>query len=410
FDKLNVALPEFLSDEGRVMVLRALLLRHESELKLFRGSARRPGFAQEISRLLAEFQQHQLSPVKLQALADNEKLSAELRDKLGDLALLHERYRAWLTDNRLQDANHLLDAATEMLRTNSGHPALKFSALWLDGFAEMTPQEMDLLAAVVPCCERVTLAFCLDESGMAETGSRFSIWNAVAKTLQQCRGRIESLPDAKIEIEILRRDSQKSRFRNAALRNLEIHWEGRGGVEGGKGDSSALQIVACPNPESEAVFAAREVLKFLRAGNRFRDCAVLVRNLDPYHKALARTFQRYDIPFFLDRREGVAHHPLAELTRNSLRTIAFDWRHEDWFAALKTGFCPVDEIEIDWLENEALARGWRGKKWREPIQIPDNAELEKRLERLRQKILPLFETLYGKFSGSKFQPTGKRLA
>ena len=46
-------------------------------------------------------------------------------------------------------------------------------------------------------------------------------------------------------------------------------------------------------------------------------------------------------PFFLDRREAVAHHPLAELTRNALRTVAFDWRHDDWFAALKAGFSPV---------------------------------------------------------------------
>ena len=96
---------------------------------------------------------------------------------------------------------------------------------------------------------------------------------------------------------------------------------------------------------------------------------MLVRNLDGYHKPLARAFRRYGIPFFLDRRESVAHHPLAELTRSALRTVAFDWPHDDWFAALKAGFSPVDETEIDRLENEALARGWRGEKWREPLQI-----------------------------------------
>ena len=77
-----------------------------------------------------------------------------------------------------------------------------------------------------------------------------------------------------------------------------------------------------------------------QTGNRFRDCAVLVRNLENYHKPLARVFRRYGIPFFLDRRESVAHHPLAELTRSALRTVAGDWRHDDWFAALKAGFCP----------------------------------------------------------------------
>jgi ATP-dependent helicase/nuclease subunit B len=189
FEKLNAALPELLSDEGRVMVLRALLLRHQDKLKLFRGSARHSGFAQEISRLLNEFQQQQLAPPKLHALAENKNLRVELRDKLHDLALLHERYSTWVTEHKLQDANYLLDAATKMLRANSRNPALHFSALWLDGFAETTPQELDLLAAVIPFCERATLAFCLDES--RET-SWLSIWNAVGKTYEQCRRRIEA--------------------------------------------------------------------------------------------------------------------------------------------------------------------------------------------------------------------------
>ena len=86
------------------------------------------------------------------------------------------------------------------------------------------------------------------------------------------------------------------------------------------------------------MFAARAILKFVRAGNRYRDCVVLVRDLENYHKPLARAFRRCEIPFFLDRRESVAHHPLAELTRGALRTVAGDWRHDDWFAALKAGF------------------------------------------------------------------------
>jgi ATP-dependent helicase/nuclease subunit B len=406
FEKLNAPLPEFLSDEGRVMVLRALLLRHEDELKLFRGSARRSGFAQEVSRLLNEFQQHQLSPTKLRAIAENKNLRTELRDKLRDLALLHEHYSTWLEENKLQDSNRLLEAATEMLRANGKNPALLFSTLWLDGFAEMTPQELDLLAAIVPFCEQATLAFCLDES---EDNSWLSIWNAVGKTFQQCRERIEKLPDANVEVEILKRHPKKSRFvESPMLRDLELRWENGGKYK--SNTASVLRIVTCPNPETEAVFAAREILQFVRAGNRFRDCAVLIRNLDPYHKSLARTFRHYGIPFFLDRREGIAHHPLAELTRNALRTVTFDWRHEDWFAALKTGFCPAEETEIDRLENESLAHGWQGKKWREAIQIPDDTGLEKSMERLRQKIVQPFEIFYKQLAQVKFQPTGKQLA
>ena len=102
-------------------------------------------------------------------------------------------------------------------------------------------------------------------------------------------------------------------------------------------------------------------------GGRFRKTAVLLRTLEGYHDVLRRVFSRYGIPFFLDRREPSAHHPLAELTRNALRLTAFDWRHDDWFSALKTGLISGDEEAIDRLENEALARGWNGQTWTDAV-------------------------------------------
>jgi ATP-dependent helicase/nuclease subunit B len=422
FEKLNVAPPKLLNDEGRVMILRALLRRHEGELKLFRQSARRPGFAQQLSVLLGELQQHQFTPARLRALAAARNLHPELQGKLSDFALLLEKYAAWLKQRELQDANRLLDFATAALRQktlNSQLSTLNFGVLWLDGFAEMTPQELDFLTAVIPFCDRATLAFCLESEPPPET-SWLSIWSSIGKTFQQCRARLENVPGAKIEIEMLPRDIEKSRFaKNPALQNLETRWQSRTGilpVRVGEADAmlaltrSSDRLEACPtlttcaNPEAEAIFAAREILKFVRAGNRFRDCAVLVRNLDHYHKPLAREFRRYGIPFFLDRPESVSHHPLAELTHSALRTVAFDWqKNDDWFAALKAGFCPVAEEQIDDLENAALEFGWHGKKWREPL--PDENS-----ERLRQIIFPPFENFSAQLAKTNFKPTGAQLA
>jgi ATP-dependent helicase/nuclease subunit B len=406
FDKLNIAPLKLLSAEGRLMVLRALLQRHADELKLFRGSARRAGFAQELAALLAELQQHQFTPAKLRAFASEKNLRRELRDKLHDLALLSEKYADWLRENELQDAENLLDFATDALRANFRFPlsAFRFSALWLDGFAEMTPQELDLLAAFLPFCENAQLAFCLDESGANEKdNSWLSIWNVVGKSFQQCRQRIENLPDTQIKTEILPRNSGKNRFaKNPELAWLEANWS-KPTQNSKLKIQNSVRAISCANADTEAIFAAREILKFVRDGNRFRDCAILVRNLENYHKPLAREFRRYGIPFFLDRRESIAHHPLAELTRSALRTIIFDWRQDDLFAALKSGFCDCDETEIDRLENAALEFGWRGKRWRKPL--PDE-----NLERLRKIIFPPFENFNEQLAKLKFQPNGKHLA
>src|ERR1039458_2931063 len=88
----------------------------------------------------------------------------------------------------------------------------------------MTPQELDLLAAILPFCGRATLAFCL-ENEPAAANSWLSIWSAVGKTFQSCRQRITRLPDCEIETGLLKRNPQKSRFaENPVLQHLEQGW------------------------------------------------------------------------------------------------------------------------------------------------------------------------------------------
>jgi len=406
FDQLHAAVPRLLSPEGRLMVLRALLRKHDTELKLLRGSARRAGFAQELGGQLAELQQHQFGPTRLRTLAANDSLRPELRDKLNDLALLLDKYADWLKKHTLQDANNLLDFATARLRSESNprQSGLQIEQIWMDGFAEMTPQEHALLAAIIPFCQQATLAFCL-ETEPTPTSSWLSIWSAIGKTFHRCREQIATIPGCKIQTETLKRIPGQNRFEeNSAPAALEENWTLPVVQELSYANLEAqLSVTACANPEAEAIFAAREILKFARAGGRFRECAVLVRNLENYHQPVARVFRRYGIPFFLDRRENVAHHPLAELTRNALRTVANDWQQDDWFAALKSGFTPLPETEIDHLENRAMEQGWRGKKWFEPL--PDE-----HCERLREIIFRPFEQFYQRLQRYQFEPTGQQLA
>ena len=137
---------------------------------------------------------------------------------------------------------------------------------------------------------------------------------------------------------------------------------------------------------------------------------MLLRRLEGYHDVLRRAFTRYGIPFYLDRREPVAHHALAELTRYSLRLAAFGWRHEDWFGALKTGLAADDEEAVDRLENEALARGWQGGHWFQPLKTPGEPELEKSIRRWLEKILPPFAEWNSAMASVERRPTGGQLA
>ena len=472
--------PALLSEEGRVMVLRALLARHRASLQIFHGSAGLAGFARQLSLQLRELQRREFSPELLTELGSGPDLTEPLRRKLRDLALLQRGYLDWLARQNLQDDDCLLDSAARALQSGSGVPPLNqgragpatfsnlqsaicnpqssdgstesrptgqanpqsameggsdvpppnqgrdgpatfdnppsglfLSALWLDGFGELTPQELSLLAALAPCCREMTLAFCLDGDQKDGADSWLSLWSGIAQTRHDCWKKLSAVPGLRLETEILRRQTSASRFaENPVFRHLEENWAQPVPFPDGQWDAAArgsLRAVICANPEGEAVLAAREILQFVRGGGRFREAAVLLRSLEDYHDVLRRVFSRYGIPFFLDRREPSAHHPLAELTRNALRVLAFDWRHEDWFSALKTGLISDDEEAIDRLENEALARGWNGQSWTTPF--PDEKGETAIAEHLRRRwVAPFLRLREGLSSDGQLRPDGPQLA
>jgi ATP-dependent helicase/nuclease subunit B len=425
FSRLRKPAPEMLDEEGRVMVLRGLLAGRRDELKLFRASARLTGFAQQLSGVLGDLQRHLQTPETLRQLAERVRGVEGLAYKLQDLSTLLRDYLDWLQKHQLQDAERLLNAAARALQPESEdgpQTPLIAEHLWVDGFAELSPREMDLLAALIPHCGGATLTFCLERVPSGQ-GSWLSSWSVSRLFFEECKKRLGSLAGAAVSLELIERQPGRTRFlASPPLGHLEQFWSSPqpysgGAPAGGSGAAAELppvgasvRLALCASPEEEAVLAAREILRLARAGGRYRDVTVLVRKLEGYHEPIQRVFSRYEIPYFLDRRESVSHHPLAELTRGALRTVAFQWQREDWFAALKTGLVPAAEIEIDRLENEALARGWQGAVWQKPIVIREDDELTEWLADLHTRLLPPFQRLALAIAARKNKPDGPELA
>ena len=111
----------------------------------------------------------------------------------------------------------------------------------------MTPQELALLAAVVPLCEHATLAFCLETEPTPET-SWLSIWSAIGKTFQQCRAQISNLPGVEVTTEILQANPGQNRFaENSEFAWLENKWA-QPAAQILKNPQSAIRSPQFPSP------------------------------------------------------------------------------------------------------------------------------------------------------------------
>ena len=99
----------------------------------------------------------------------------------------------------------------------------------------------------------------------------------------------------------------------------------------------------------------------------------MTRDVDTYHHFIETIFTDYEIPFFIDEKRPMLHHPLIELIRSAFDTITGNWGYEPLFRAVKTDFfTPLDSFEqlddmriaFDQLENFVLKLGLHGHRWK----------------------------------------------
>jgi ATP-dependent helicase/nuclease subunit B len=389
---------QFLSDDGRIMILRSLLNRHANDLKAFKSIAHSQAFADEIGTLLIDLQRHQINVELLNELQARSDISTALANKLHDIELILFRYREWLDQSHLKDAEFLLDLATSQLNSLplSANEQTQFfiEELWLDGFGEMTPQELSLLAAVVRRSRIANLAFCVDPAEVSPA-SWLSIWATTSEAYQRCEKVVSQFDNVTTDLIRLGRTPDSSRFKDSPeLSHLESRWSAPIPMKLESPDQeSAIEIAHCPNRESEVSHTARQILHFVREHQtRFRQITVVVRRLEDYASEIKRIFNRYQIPYFIDQREPIGLHPAAVVTRYALKIVSFHWKTDDLMAALKTQLISRELDLINELENAAIEFGWEGSQWLRPLK-QGGSQFE-HLEKFRQKVIRPFTELY----------------
>ena len=394
-DFLGLQVPEALSDEGRIMVIRSLLLRHADHLEAFQASARGAGFARALGTWLSELQQHHGTPERLRRLAGEGAAPPSLRPKLRDAALIAEEYNQWLGTRGIHDPDLALPLAVEALqrRLHGENPLLGW--LWLDGFAELTPAELNLLEIAVRASAGATLAFCVPSQAAPE-GSGFDLWCNIRETFRTCHARLDAASVAATQIVLLPSESNHTRFTGRpSLVHLEAQMStavAQPASAEAVADAVRVQLWPCPHPEAEAELAAQAVLEHVQNGGRYREVGIVPRTLEGYSQVFSRVFRRHGIPLFIDQRAAMGHHPAIELIRAAFRVLARDWEQAEVLALLKTGLVVPDSSRADRLENAALRGGWERSDW---VAVPadDGGDIESARQAVVGPLLELEQAL-----------------
>jgi len=370
-----------IGDLGKAMVIRRFIEKRKDELQVFSGASRQPGFIDSLAGAISEFKLYRISVEDIAQVLENKRgEDSLLTSKLSDLKLIYGDLEEYLQGRFLDPDDYL----TLLAQNIPFAPFLKEAEIWLDGFTGFTPQELEVLGVLLRTAQRVNITLTLDDKGEVFTITRNTYQNINQMAIEG---------GTPIEKPLILNGDLPYRFQNSpTLAYLEKSFFD---IEQGTYSQQVqdIKIISAQNHRAEVEAIAREIRRLCREeGYRYKDIAVILRDFAHYDLIIETVFSDYEIPYFMDRKRTVLHHPLVELVRSALEIVTDDWSYLAVFRYLKTDLTGLSREEVDILENYVLAYGIKGRKWydEKAWQYGKNTAYINNIRKKAQKELELF--------------------
>ncbi len=371
FSELGIE-PDWIDTQARILALRHIAQQQASALKALRKSARTTGFYVELSRTIEELLRENVTPDAFTAAASHLDDDAPGR-KTREIAQLYEAYVQWLGPTRVDAAARLT-----LLRDRLAEiPWLRAAAIWVDGFAGFTGQELETLVALTTRARTVTLTLLLDPAAPAaarpgQPPDPLGLFARTEQTYQQLRRRFTEAGVAVDTTDLT--PAPPPRFADTpSLAALEAGLATPIGVPVENAPTSVspdvrlLEFATARDELRAAAHWIRERVHDSSGTLRFRDFALIARDLEPFASLIAEVFAEYDIPHFLDRRRSMAGHPLSRLVAGLLAAAASDFDQAAAVTLLRSRLLPLTRDQAEQIENLLIRHEIRGSTyWRQP--------------------------------------------
>jgi len=353
-----------INTSGRCMMIFRIIDELKDNLRIFSRSANQRGFVNTLLETISEMKRYNVSPEMLEEVCRSAGENDLLRYKLQEINLVYSEFEKRLHQKYMDPDDDLTQLALKLDSSRQFEGA----EIWIDEFSGFTPQEYSIIEKLLIKARRVNVCLCTDclpENPDIDGTDLFLPTKSTAlKLLKIARENGVEIEDP---VKLCRSDNTAlclARFKNSEeLCHLEEYLFSFP-YKVYPDETSDIYIFAAANIRSEVEDTARDIIRLCREkGMRYRDIAVVCRNLDVYEKQISTVFAQYGISCFIDVKRDISKHPLVLLIISVLEIFINNWSYESVFRYLKTGLTNVDRESVDLIENYVLACGIKGSKW-----------------------------------------------
>lgn len=365
-----------LSKAGKAMLIHSILETHQRELTFLGKSEEN---IDVIGNAITEFKKHMISKEDLQEVIENTQNPYQ-KMKLMDLEKLYRIYEENIQNKYIDEEDILSHLISQLNETTM----FQNTIIYIDEFVGFTKQEKQIIRMLLRVAKQVNVTICTDTlvpSQKRESDLFYSNKETALALLQMAR-------EEEVTIEEDIKLDNLYRFHNQELAYLEGHIYANT-YEKQERKIEHISLFLAKNPFSEMEQVAKTIITLVRDNDyKFKDIAIITKNLDTYATITKAIFNAYQIPLFLDEKKELSQQVLVQYVLAILEIFAKNWSYETVFNYLKTGLTNVQEEDIFLLESYALRWGIKGKKWyQKEWEIAESDEEREKLEALRKQVV-----------------------
>lgn len=373
-----------LSKCGKSMLIYSILNQYKNDFKFLGKSDENIDLSMTA---ITEFKKHGVTIADLQQ--EKERIEDNyLKAKISDMLLVYQKFEEHISGKYIEDTDLLTILAKNIDNTD----IIKDSIIYLDEFAGFTKQEYETLKKFIEQAEQVNITVCTDNLEF-NTNPDMDVFFSNKKTLSKI---IELVKSHKFKLEEPVNLEEVHRFKTEELRHLS---ENISNVQSTRYEKNVenIHLFLAKNAYSEIENVAQKIAKLIRNKNlRYRDIAIIAKNIEDYSSLVRAIFNKYEIPVFIDEKRDLNQNIIVQYILSILEIIVKNFSTESIFNYLKIGFCDIDEDEIFKLENYCTKWGIKQNKWKKDFKYEIDKESKKqeieRLNELRKQIIqPLLE-------------------
>lgn len=380
------------------VMYRAIKAAAENDgLLYYKKQAAHSGFTASALTMITELIHSGVTPEIMGELAKN--APENTRDKLTDVFLIFSRYTDELEKLGLRDPLLDLRTAAEYAR-DCGY--FNGMSIYADEFKSFTGDQYGIIEAMLSDCIDMTL--CLTSDSLTAAG--YSPFTAVSKTAARVMSIAKKL-DVKTQTT---KFTENKRYASAGLFALsEKLMRIPKAVNAASGE--AVTVITAPDIYSECDYICSEIKRLISSDSslRYSDIAVLSRDMNNDISILSAAFERYDIPYYSDKKQSAAHKRLMIMINAALEiACAKKLSTEAILRYAKTGLAkPPKEIEANGekrliytlepdeellkLENYCYTWDIDGSLWEK--HFPETDDTYKGIDNIKNRLLTPLLTL-----------------